>query len=251
MGNFVSQQLDVFLRSIVLGSSLALLYDLLRALRRLGGKVWGGVLDAFFCLAAVCSVFLFVMSGDGEVRIFTLLGTLGGATLFFCLLSPILRPLWDFWLDLILIPVAWLKNFLEKIAESLKKLFSFFRKWVTMLFVRARHLVTRRRGDGVMPKSRGHDDKKKRKKRSSKILLLFLTVLALGVSIQIYRLYGQLQAAKVEEAAYAEQLAQLQEKNDKLQQSIDHKDDMDLISDIARNELGLVGEGEKIFRVGK
>jgi len=252
MGNYVSEQMDVFLRSIVLGSSLGLVYDLLRALRRLGGRAWGGFLDALFCLAAVASFFLFVMSGDGEVRIFILLGTIGGAVLFLCLLSPILRPLWNFWLDVILIPVGWLKNFLGKIAKYLKKLFSFSRKWVTMLFVKARRLVTRQRGDQVMPNAKGQDNKKKKRKRhSNKLLLIFLAVLALGVCIQINRMYGKIQSAKIEEAAYAEQLAQLQETNNKLQQDIDHKDDMNLISDIARNELGLVGEGEKIFRVGK
>ena len=52
VGNYVSQQLLLFLRAIGLGLCLGLLYDLLGALRRLGGKLWGGVLDAFFCLTA-------------------------------------------------------------------------------------------------------------------------------------------------------------------------------------------------------
>ena len=52
IGNYVSQQLLAFLRAIALGACLGLEYDVLGALRRLGGKVWGGVLDAAFCLTA-------------------------------------------------------------------------------------------------------------------------------------------------------------------------------------------------------
>ena len=52
----------MFVRSILLGGTLGLVYDLLRTLRRLGGKLWGGVLDALFCLLAVSSLFFFAMA---------------------------------------------------------------------------------------------------------------------------------------------------------------------------------------------
>ena len=45
-GYIISEQLAMFLRSIALGGALGLVYDLLRTLRRLGGRLWGGVLDA-------------------------------------------------------------------------------------------------------------------------------------------------------------------------------------------------------------
>ena len=96
MGNYVSEQLALFLQSIVLGAVLGLIYDLLSALRSLGGRLWGGILDALFCLAAACAVFLFVMAGDGELRIFIALGIVGGAILFRFLLGGLLRPIWRF-----------------------------------------------------------------------------------------------------------------------------------------------------------
>ena len=102
--NYVSEQLLLFLRSIGLGLCLGLLYDLLGALRGLGGKVWGGVMDALFCLTAAVSVLFFILAGDGELRIFIALGVVGGAVLFWCLLGRILRPVWVFWLELILLP---------------------------------------------------------------------------------------------------------------------------------------------------
>ena len=81
MGNYVSEQLALFLQSIALGAVLGLIYDLLGVLRSLGGRLWGGVLDALFCLTAACAVFLFVMAGDGEMRLFVPAGALGGAVL--------------------------------------------------------------------------------------------------------------------------------------------------------------------------
>ena len=68
IGNYVSQQLLAFLRAIALGACLGLEYDVLGALRRLGGKVWGGVLDAAFCLTAASASALFVLAGDGELH---------------------------------------------------------------------------------------------------------------------------------------------------------------------------------------
>ena len=36
LGNYISEQLAMFLRAILLGGTLGLIYDLLRTLRRLG-----------------------------------------------------------------------------------------------------------------------------------------------------------------------------------------------------------------------
>ena len=82
MGNYISVQLTLFLRSILLGAVLGLAYDWARALRTLGGRLWGGLLDAAYCLGAVSSVFLFVLAGDGELRFFVLAGALGARCCF-------------------------------------------------------------------------------------------------------------------------------------------------------------------------
>lgn len=125
MGHPISQQLGLFLQSVVLGAVLGLVYDLLRVLRTLGGKIWGGALDVLFCLTASASLFFFVMAGDGEMRIFIVLGAAGGMLLFLCLAGPLLRPVWRFWLDVLLFPVHLVKKFLKKCGKKAKKLFSF------------------------------------------------------------------------------------------------------------------------------
>lgn len=121
MGIELTEQVAMFFRSVLLGGALGLLYDLLRALRALGGRVWGGVLDGVYCALSASLLFFFVLAGDGELRLFFLAGALGGAVLFFCLLSPVLRPLWDFWLEILLSPVRLAAGAGKKCCRSAKK----------------------------------------------------------------------------------------------------------------------------------
>lgn len=146
----VSEQLALFLRAVALGLALGLVYDVLRTLRSLGGKLWGGALDALFCLTAAAALFLFVMAGDGEMRIFVVLGAAGGMVLFLCLASPLLQPVWRFWLALLLFPLRTVKKIMKKCGRKAKKLFSFGRIRVIMI---AKHLRVR----GKQSQSEGGD----------------------------------------------------------------------------------------------
>ncbi len=133
MGNEIPLQLTQFLRSILLGGTLALVYDFARTLRILGGVVWEAILDVLVSIVAVLSVFLFVMAEDGELRLFILFGTVGGAVVYFSLLSGPLRPILAFWVDLFLIPLRLFRTLLEKLTVFSKKAFYFFRKGFTII----------------------------------------------------------------------------------------------------------------------
>ena len=90
---------------------------------------------------------------------------------------------------------------------------------------------------------------KKAKKRSGgKLPLLIFLALLLAVGIQLYNMQGQLEAARAEEAVYAQRLAELRETNERLATDIANSDDPELIEEIARDELGMVEQGEKIIR---
>jgi cell division protein FtsL len=253
VGNVVPEQLQLFLQSILLGLGLGLGYDLTRPWRALGGKLWGTVLDIFTSFAAVAAIVFFVMAGDGELRLFILLGAFGGLVVFFGLLGPPLRPIWAFLTRLILLPVRLVWIFLEKFAQILKKLFSFFKSWFTIIWKRLTHRIARlwkkpEEGTETMPKARG---KRKLKKRpSGKLTLLVLLIVMLAVGVQILSLRSQIQDAQAEEAVYAQRLHELQTTNAKLQEDLDNQDSQELIEDIARDELGMVSPGEKIFRYG-
>ena len=146
MGHPVSEQLALFLQAVALGAALGLAYDLFRVLRDLGGRIWGGLLDVLFCLTAAVSLVLFVMAGDGEMRIFVILGAAGGMLLFLCLAGPLLRPVWRFWLSVLLLPARMVRSFLKKCGRKGKKLFSFGRTRAIMVF---KHLRRGRSQRGV------------------------------------------------------------------------------------------------------
>lgn len=248
MGYYISEQLAQFLRSILLGGVLGLFYDLLRPLHTLGGRLWGGLLDTLVSLVATASLFFFVMAGDGELRLFILLGVLGGAVLFFCLLSPLLRPLWDFWFRILTAPLRLVKKWLKKMYQFCKKLFSFLQSWFTIMFTQLRGRQGRRQEEGEDMAKAPQPQKPQKKRPSSKLTGLILVVLLLGVSIQLYYLWGQLQSAQAEEAIYAQRLAELQNRNAQLEEDIAHSGSQELIEDIARDDLGMAAPGEKIFR---
>ena len=139
MGNEIPLQLAQFLRSILLGGTLALLYDLVRAMHILGGKLWECALDIFVSIGAAAAVFLFVMAEEGELRLFILLGAGGGAVLFFSLLSSVLHPIWSFWIDFFLLPLRFIKQTLIKLVIFFKKVFSFPAKWFTITGTLIKH----------------------------------------------------------------------------------------------------------------
>ncbi len=253
MGNYVPAQLATFLRAILLGASLGLVYDLLRVLRRLGGRIWGGILDALYCVAAASSLFFFTLAGDGELRLFILAGAAGGAVLYFCLLSPLLLPLLGLWLEIFMAPVRFIGAILKKCGKIFKKLFSFLRGWFTIIAARwrGRPLLPPPEGDSEMAniqETKKSQPKKRPRRPSSKLTLLILAVLLIGIAVQLRSVRAQIVEAKRQETAYQEQLSQLQTENARLEEDIANGGDESLIEDIARNQLGMAKEGEKIFR---
>ena len=81
MGNQISQQLQTFLQSILLGLSAGILYDFLRPFRQRLPRATA-LLDAAYCLTVGGAAFLFLLRrGGGELRGFTVLGAVGGAVL--------------------------------------------------------------------------------------------------------------------------------------------------------------------------
>ena len=140
MTNEISHQLLVFGQSILLGLSIGLLYDLLRPFRLRLPRLTG-LLDGLYCLTVGCAVFLFLLGqAEGQLRGFVVLGAVGGAVLFFCAFSELLRPVWAFWVDtlayllhLLSFPLLWAKNFCKKLARRGKNLFYFAGKCYTII----------------------------------------------------------------------------------------------------------------------
>ena len=138
MGSDIASQLAVLSRAFLLGSGFALLYDALRAVRlhRRTRRALTDTLDALYSLLLAAALLAFALRvGSGELRLYTLLAVAVGAALTFGFLSPLLRPLWDFWADslfafarLLRAPFRLAKNYYGKLHKSAKKLFLFSRR---------------------------------------------------------------------------------------------------------------------------
>lgn len=139
MAPALSQPLLLFCQAILLGMAAALLYDLLRAFRLRLPRLTSA-LDILYCMAAGLAVFLFMLRrAQGQLRLYLLLGAVGGGVLFFTAFSPFLRPVWDFWVDtlafllhLTAIPLRGAENLCKKIGRWGKNLFYFIRKCYTI-----------------------------------------------------------------------------------------------------------------------
>ena len=88
---------------------------------------------------------------------------------------------------------------------------------------------------------------KKAKKRTNAALLLVLAALAVFLGVELIRVNQRLGEAKVQEASLTRQLQQQQQDNQALQSDLDKKDDPEFIKELARDQLGLAEEGERIF----
>ena len=88
MAPALSQPLLLFCQAILLGMAAALLYDLLRAFRLRLPRLTSA-LDILYCMAAGLAVFLFMLRrAQGQLRLYLLLGAVGGGVLEAVLALP-------------------------------------------------------------------------------------------------------------------------------------------------------------------
>lgn len=93
----------------------------------------------------------------------------------------------------------------------------------------------------------------RRKQSSQKIKLgffakLLILILAAAMGWQLYNLRGQVEQAEAEKQLLAAQVQQQQQANDKLQEDIAAGPTPEKIEEIARDELGLLGPGDRVFQ---
>lgn len=258
MENYVAAQLQQLGAAAALGAAGGLVYDVLRAARLLDrrDRRLTHLLDAVFAaLLGAGLLWLALVVGEGELRLYMVTGVLLGAVLWFFLLSRPLRPVWDFWVAalvetgrLLWSPFALLGRLIKKCAAAGKKCFSFWKKCVTMRVDEWKSHTAqkepRQKGGRAMARETRH---KKTKKRSNTLLLLVVVVLVAALGVQIVRVYGQLKTAQQEESVLSQQLTQQQQENDALRSDLAKKDDENFIKALARDLLGLADEGERIF----
>ena len=86
-----------------------------------------------------------------------------------------------------------------------------------------------------------------RVKRASLITKIVIAAIVLYAGVTLVSLKVQVAEARTQSAELHSQVSSAAQTNTELQYAIDHSTDAETIEDIARDKLGLVKPGEKIF----
>jgi cell division protein FtsB len=84
-------------------------------------------------------------------------------------------------------------------------------------------------------------------KKAGIITKLLVLAMIIYASVTLIGMRAKIEAAIKEQKWYRMQVEEKQTTNADLQYKIDHKDDKDIIADVARNDLKYVAPGEKVF----
>lgn len=134
----ISGQAAAFGGAMALGMAAGLLYDLFRILRfRAARRVLSAGLDLLFWVAVTAALFSYALTaGNGQLRIFMILGLFLGAFLYFLLFSGLMLRLGYKTADLIallfhflMLPLLKSLKFLKKTKEKFKNVFHYFARW--------------------------------------------------------------------------------------------------------------------------
>lgn len=87
----------------------------------------------------------------------------------------------------------------------------------------------------------------KKKKRRAPITLVVLLVLLAVVSVQLVHVYGQLDSAKAQRETMSQELEQKKKENSSLESDLGKANDKEFIKGLAKDQLGLAEDGERIF----
>lgn len=91
-------------------------------------------------------------------------------------------------------------------------------------------------------------NKKKPVNRAKLAAMLVIAVLLVAVTAEVAHTFGsRLPELQRQSESLDDQIRQEQQTNDDLRDDLEHAGDPDFIQDLARNELGLATDGERIF----
>ena len=239
VGTVVSEQLRAYLTAAALGAAAGAVYDLLRLVRlrrRRDRRLTHGLDAAFLLLVAPALLWYALRVGQGELRLIMLTAMGLGAAVYLLALSPLMRPLWDFWLSaaastgrLLWLPV-------KKFTAAAKKAFIFCRKCVMIRKKRAAEKEAERHAERAGARKEAPDKSHIAAGHSRS-----------GGGVELIRVGKRLNEAAQQQAALERQLQQQTQENQALESDLAKKDDEEFIKDLARDQLGLAEAGERIF----
>ncbi len=219
---------------IVLGAAAGLLYDVFRAIRRRTGRIAAAALDFLFCAAVFSAFFLlgFAVSG-GRHRAFYLLITALGGGLYFLSLSPLSLFLCSAAVNLMARGAAAVRVCVKKSGIFIKNVFS-------SVIKRYRIATHEHRQPG--------NTEEMQLKRYTRIVILLLSLVVISYAVvRLASTQARIRDAEKTNSELSAQIAEREVSNAELEHYIENSSDDEVIAGIARDELGLVEPGEKVF----
>jgi hypothetical protein len=247
----VYNQAAVFFGALCLGFAIGLSYDLIRIPRAyIPIPFLGAVLDLLFWLFATAAFFIYaIIAGGGELRIFIAAALFTGAVLYFFLLSPWIRKfsdlmargaaaLWNF----MTFPAVHTAIIVKKIIGKLKNSFSSARKRYKI------HRIVGETGNGAQQRTAGTGGGAHGENQKSRNPDEAGRTGAAGIFGDHAAQPAQSDTVRPDRAGHADAAgADQNQLNAELNAAVKDSDDPDRIADAAREKLGLVEPGEKVF----
>lgn len=87
----------------------------------------------------------------------------------------------------------------------------------------------------------------RKKRRGTPITLVVLLVLLAVVSVELVRVYGQLDSRETEREDISQKLEEQKKENSSLESDLGKANDKEFIKGLAKDQLGLAEDGERIF----
>ena len=86
-----------------------------------------------------------------------------------------------------------------------------------------------------------------RLKKASIITKIIVFALVIYAAVTLVSLNSKIHDTKAEQDALQQQINEMEVQNAEQPYKVENSDDDDVLADVARDELGLVGPGEKVF----
>ena len=87
----------------------------------------------------------------------------------------------------------------------------------------------------------------RKKRRGTPITLVVLLVLLAVVSVELVRVYGQLDSRETEREDISQKLEEQKKENSSLESDLSKANDKEFIKGLSKDQLGLAEDGERIF----
>ena len=253
----VAEQVRTLAQALLLGLIFGTAYDLLRSVRIRCRRRWlTHLTDGIYTVGLLLAIFIFSLRrGDGELRLYMLMGMAAGCLFYFLCLRTFVRPLWDFWVDsavafLLFLwrPLVQIGQYVKKVAVLLKKHFYFVRKCIIIKLYpyQYRKFISQIQGQEVSAVKKSKKIKHSKKRGSGAVLLVIL-VLMVAVGVEAVHVYGRISDGETQMTSIAEEKDQRERENAALRSDISRADDPEFIKELAREKFDYAEQGERIF----